>query len=280
MAEDDHAKYRPDDDDGDDEGETGRTETGKGSSHDERTNGEYVHRPAVDLTEFDAEEPADVDGTGTVDRDLEGPDGSASDDASEADEGNADPAPEDQEWTGAAAHTAGVETPIPRNLMASIVAVFAILGGGMALLGLLFAGLDLVVLGEPFRTEISLLSPTALLTAIPAQAGVIAVIAGFYAGTREEGTEATVAAATGTFLGVVVEIILVALFVSSSTNLPLQVDSLVVSAVFLGAFMGAIAAGCAVLYDRYITHPDGLLGRLSDRLAAEDQGNVPSQSRK
>ncbi|MFQ3294355.1 MAG: hypothetical protein ACI9PP_000379 [Halobacteriales archaeon] len=265
MAEDDHTKYRPGD--GDDDGET----DGMGSSRSERENGEYLHRPAVEVGALDGEEPEEADLEGTR------PDASTVEESSTAEHDESpDNELEDVEWTGSVGHAAGVETPIPRNLMASIVAVFTILGGAMALLGLLFSGIDLVILDSPqVRFQVSLFSPTALLTAIPAQAGIVAVIAGFYAGTREEGTEAVVAAAVGTFLGVVIETVLVAAFVSSSANLPLRFENLGLSAVFLGTIMAVVAALCAILYGQYITHPDGLLGRLSDRLAADERGDAP-----
>ncbi|MFW5903263.1 MAG: hypothetical protein ACOCS7_00840 [Halolamina sp.] len=278
MTEDDHAKYRPDGDDGgDDEGRTEREETG--SSRDEKRNGEYVHEPAVDVTELEADETRDPDRDGdrSDEREADRADGSA---AAESDEsGTGEPDPGDVEWTGPVGHAAGVETPVPRNITASIVAVFAVLGGGMALLGLLFAGIDLVVL-DSFQLQVSLLSPEVLVAAIPAQAGVVAVLAGFYAGTREEGTEAVVAAAAGTFLGVVVEIVLVTVFVSTSANLALRTGNLVLTAVFLGVVMAGVTAGSAILYGRYITHPDGFLGALSDRLATDERRGTSSRTRK
>ena len=277
MAEDDHAKYRPDDDDdGDGEEET----ESRGSSRDERQDGKYVHAPAVDLTEFEADETreTDRDGGRSDEREADRDDGSAAAEPDETAE-TTDADPDDVEWTGAVGHAAGVETPVPRNLTASIVAVFSILGGAMALLGLLFAGIDLVVL-DSFQLQVSLLSPEVLVAAIPAQAGVVAVLAGFYAGTREEGTEAVVAAAAGTFLGVVVEIVLVTVFVSTSANLVLRTENLVLTAAFLGIVMAGVTAGSAVLYGRYITHPDGLLGALSDRLATEERRGPSSRTRK
>lgn len=276
MAEDDHGKYRPDDDDGDDDEETGEGRP----SRDERQDGEYVHAPAVDVTDFESEETPENGGeeVGEHDVNAERTDGTTTEEA-DSDEETAAPDAEDVEWTGQVGHAAGVETPIPRNLMASIVAVFTVLGGGMALLGLLFAGIDLVVL-DSFQLQVSLLSPRVLLASIPAQAGIIAVLAGFYAGTREEGTEAVVAAAAGTFLGVVVETVLVTVFVSASANLVVRVENLVLSAVFLGLIMSGVAAGCAILYGEYITHPDGLLGRLSDRLATDERRGTSSRSRK
>lgn len=277
MAEDDHAKYRPDDDDGDDEEKTERT----GSSRDEKRNGEYVHAPAVDVTEFEADETreTDRDGRRPEEREADRPDGSAADEPDESAAKTTGPDPADVGWTGPVGHAAGVETPVPRNLTASIVAVFAILGGGMAILGLLFAGIDLVVL-DSFQLQVSLLSPEILVAAIPAQAGVVAVIAGFYAGTREEGTEAVVAAAAGTFLGVVVEVVLVTAFVSASANLVLRMENLVLTAAFLGIVMAGVTAGSAILYGRYVTHPDGLLGALSDRLTTEERRGGPSRTRK
>lgn len=277
MAEDDHAKYRPDDDDdGDGEEET----ESRGSSRDERQDGKYVHAPAVDLTEFEADETreTDRDGGRSDEREADRDDGSAAAEPDETAE-TTDADPDDVEWTGAVGHAAGVETPVPRNLTASIVAVFSILGGAMALLGLLFAGIDLVVL-DSFQLQVSLLSPEVLVAAIPAQAGVVAVLAGFYAGTREEGTEAVVAAAAGTFLGVVIEIVLVTVFVSTSANLVLRTENLVLTAAFLGIVMAGVTAGSAVLYGRYITHPDGLLGALSDRLATEERRGPSSRTRK
>ncbi|MFT4890770.1 MAG: hypothetical protein ACI9YT_001691 [Halobacteriales archaeon] len=275
MAEDDHGKYSPDDDGDDDEG----TDEER-SSRDERQDGEYVHTPAVDVTEFESEETTEngVEEVVEHDGDAEESEGTATTPGEpRSDEETADA--ETLEWTDQVGHAAGVETPIPRNLMASIVAVFIVLGTGMALLGLLFAGIDLVVL-DSFQLQVSLLSPRVLLATIPAQAGVIAVLAGFYAGTREEGTEAVVAAAAGTFLGVIVEILLVTVFVSASANLVVRTENLVLSAVFLGLIMGGVTAGCAVLYGQYITHPDGLLGRLSDRLATDDRRGASSRSRK
>ncbi|HKL28899.1 MAG TPA: hypothetical protein VJ898_06485 [Natrialbaceae archaeon] len=279
MAEDDHAKYRPDDDDDDGDGE-GETEP-RGSSRDERQDGKYVHAPAVDLTEFEADETRDTDRDGgrPDEREADRDDGSAAAEPDESAAETTDADPEDVEWAGAVGHAAGVETPVPRNLTASIVAVFSILGGGMALLGLLFAGIDLVVL-DSFQLQVSLLSSEVLVAAIPAQAGVIAVLAGFYAGTREEGTEAVVAAAAGTFLGVVVEVVLVTVFVSTSANLALRTENLVLTAAFLGIVMAGVTAGSAVLYGRYITHPDGLLGALSDRLATEERRGASSRTRK
>jgi hypothetical protein len=277
MAEDDHAKYRPDDDDdGDGEAET----ESRGSSRDERQDGKYVHAPAVDLTEFEADETreADRDEGRSDEREADRDDGSAAAEPDEAAE-TTDADPDDVDWTGAVGHAAGVETPVPRNLTASIVAVFSILGGAMALLGLLFAGIDLVVL-DSFQLQVSLLSPEVLVAAIPAQAGVVAVLAGFYAGTREEGTEAVVAAAAGTFLGVVVEIVLVTVFVSTSANLVLRTENLVLTAAFLGIVMAGVTAGSAVLYGRYITHPDGLLGALSNRLATDERRGPSSRTRK
>lgn len=276
MAEDDHGKYRPGDDDGDDDEGTGEER----SSRDERQDGEYVHAPAVDVTAFESEETTEngVDETEDQYGSAERADGTTTEETGSGEE-TATPDAEDLEWTGQVGHAAGVETPIPRNLMASIVAVFTVLGGGMALLGLLFAGIDLVVL-DSFQLQVSLLSPRVLLASIPAQAGVIAVLAGFYAGTREEGTEAVVAAAGGTFLGVVVETVLVTVFVSASANLVVRVENLVLSAIFLGLIMSGVTAGCAVLYGEYITHPDGFLGRLSDRLGTDEPRGASSRSRK
>lgn len=279
MAEDDHDKYRPDADDGG-EGDDGRSEPGSRDRARDREREEYVHTPAVDVETLEAEGESDesaADAGAAVDRDAPG------DDDSSADSKDPDDAGAEVEWTGRVETAAGVETPVPRNLVASIVAVFLVLGGAMALLGLLFAGLGRnagpVVL-ETWNETRAILSPSAILYAVPAQAGVIAVFAGFYAGTREEGTEAIVAAALGTFIGVVLETLLVTVFVSASVNMKVNYGKLAFTALGLGGAMVLVAAGCALLYDRFITHPDGLLGRLSDRLAPEERRGAASRSRK
>jgi hypothetical protein len=279
MGEDDHAKYRPDDENGaTEEGDAAGERSSRDSEHEKK----YVHAPAVDISEFESDESSEADAGADELRDAEAERSEGSSPPTEDESDDTDDTSgetDDVEWSGAVGHAAGVETPVPRNLVATIVAVFLVLGSGMALLGLLFAGIDLVVL-DSFQRQVSLLSPSVLVAAIPAQAGVVAVLAGFYAGTRDEDVEAIVAAASGTVLGTALQIVLVSTFVSMSANMVLRVENLILSAVFLGLGMGAVTAGCAIVYDRYVTHPDGFLGSVSDRLAPEERRGASSRARK